>query len=69
MFDFSKIVAAAEMLETGVSDIDSRMEEIANRIHMTNRLLACIVLMKCGEELSQEMREIATALSQWKGRG
>lgn len=45
MLDFGKIGAVAETLETGVRDIDSRMEEITNRIHLTNRLLAALVLI------------------------
>lgn len=61
MFDFSKIGAVAETLETGVRDIDSRMEEIANRVHLTNRLLAALILLTWDTRLPIDADLLETA--------
>lgn len=71
MFDFSTIIGtAADTLETGVRDIDSRLEEIANRIHLTNRLLAAQLLMmaddrwRADEVVGRNIIELAQAIAQ-----
>jgi len=62
MFDFSKIGAVAETLETGVRDIDSRMEEIANRVHLTNRLLAALILLNMETGIDHKLFQQARLL-------
>lgn len=43
MFDFSKIGELAERIETGLNDLDSRLEQIANQQKIGNGLLAAVV--------------------------
>lgn len=42
MFDFGAISSVAETLETGVRDIDSRLQSIEN---MHRRILGCLLLL------------------------
>lgn len=42
MFDLSAISSVAETLETGVRDIDSRLEQIVNLMREQNALLTAI---------------------------
>lgn len=45
MFDFAQIGVLAERIETFTTDLDSRLEELNNRVKQQNAMLAMLVLL------------------------
>lgn len=57
MFDFAQIGALAERIETFTTDLDSRLEELNNRVRTQNSLLAMLILVSGDpEKISQAER-------------